>query len=259
MTNQISKKIKELFTKSKHNTNPKKVIEDMVQMTFNLVTEPEFMARTYPNTAYAHKDGMRNELTSYKKDPAAWKLLQEIVMDYMQAIRDAEPFADIIGGMYDEYLGNVLGQFLTPVDVAEGVSRIMMAMMPPITEPINIGDPCGCGAGSLILSQLRAIYEEQGADALALVNVMAMDLDANMVRLCTVQIVLSSIIHRIPLKGYYAYWGNVITEFEKDTLAFIWEPNLPRDEFVQKTMNGQQKAMYELMKKLECETALMAA
>ena len=243
---EISKKIQKLCNDSKFINDPKQVIDDMIQMSFNFLTEPFVIGKAFPRTRYTFKNEMRNELTPYKKDPKVWALLQEIVMDYMQAIRDAEPFSDVIGGMYDEYLGKRLGQFLTPTDVAQACAAICMATMPPLTEPINIGDPCGCGAGSLVLAQLEAIYQAQGKDALKLVNVMVTDIDANMIRMATVQIVLSAMFHRIPLGSFAAFCCNVITEYENsDTLAIYWEPEMTPEKYFE--TSPEYQALTKLM------------
>lgn len=92
--------------------------------------------------------------------------------------------------------------------------------MPRPSEKTLMGDHCGYGAGSLILGMLRIMLRMHGADSLKHLEVQAMDLDANMVRLCSVQVMMSAMMHKIPLNGFLAFFGNTITDYSKnDTLT----------------------------------------
>lgn len=258
----ISQKIQKLCAMSKYSSGPKQVIDDMVQLAFNVMTTPIFLAH-FPRSRFYVDHSMRNEVRRYEHDPKAWQLLQELVVDFMQAIHEAEPFEDVIGSLYDEYLGQALGQFLTPKDVADGLAAIQLALMPKPTEKLMIGDPCGCGAGSLVLALLRRILEMHGEESIKLLDVLVMDLDPNMVRLCTVQIVMSSVIHNIPIFGLEAHCGNTITDYSprpgsKPTLTLRWLPVMSKEDYFE--ADPQVQALNTLMKMVkEGEKTLQAA
>ena len=258
----ISQKIQKLCTMSKYSSGPKQVIDDMVQLAFNLMTTPIFLDH-FPRSRYYVDHSMRNEVRRYEHDPEAWKLLQELVVDFMRAIKEAQPFEDVMGSFYDEYLGQALGQFLTPKDVADALAAIQLALMDKPTEKLVIGDPCGCGAGSLVLAQLRGILDMHGEDIIKLLEVVVMDLDPNMVRLCTVQIVMSSVMHNIPIFGLEAHCGNTITDYSprpgsKPTLSLRWLPVMSKEEYFE--ADPQVQALNKLMKVVtEGERDLQAA
>lgn len=236
----LSKKVQTVCnTFNRRNANPRQVIDDLMQLACNLITEPAFIPKAFKNTLYCYKSGFRNELSHYKEEPEAWTLLQLLYNDYMQAILDNEPFTDIVGMMYDESLGkNNMGQFLTPPDLADKLVPFLTgAVAPKITAPIKIGDICGCGAGSLILGQIKGFIMEQGEDVAKHLHVVGVDSDMRMVRMTTAQVVLSSICHRIPLGSFTSYHANAIAEFgytaEQDEkhLAYFWQPEVPNDEY----------------------------
>ncbi len=62
-----------------------------------------------------------------------------------------------------------------------------------------------------------------------MLNVVANDLDPHMAKICTVQVVLNSCIHRIPLKSVRVFNGNIITEYEEMNqgkhVLYHWLPN----------------------------------
>lgn len=224
---------------NRRNTNARQVIDDLMQLACNLITEPAFIPGAFKNTLYCYRDGFRNELSHYKEEPKAWALLQELYFDYQRAILDNEPFTDIVGMMYDENIGkNDMGQFLTPPDLANNLMPFLIgAVAPKIVEPTRIGDICGCGAGSLILGQIKGFIQGQGEEVAKHLHVVGVDLDVRMVRMTTAQVVLSSIFHRIPLGSFTSYRANAITEFgytaEEDEkhLAYFWKPEVPKDEY----------------------------
>lgn len=248
----ISQKINKLCTTSNYSSGPKQVIDDMVQLAFNVMTTPLFM-NYFPRTRYYLDHSMTAEVRRYEHDPEAWQLLQELVLDFMGAIKEAEPFEDVMGSLYDEYLGQALGQFLTPKDVADALAGIQLALMDKPTEKLMLGDPCGCGAGSLVLAQLRCILAKHGIESMKYLEVLVMDLDPNMVRLCCVQIVLSSIMHAIPIHGLEAHCGNTITDYAprpgaKPTLSLGWRPIMSKEEYFE--ADPQVQAYNKLMRKL---------
>jgi hypothetical protein len=243
----FSKKIQQIC-KSRFSIGPKQVIDDMVQLTYNFMTRPIVM-NCFPLTRYYVDDSLLAEVRRYEHDPETWKIMQELVIDFIKAYKDAAPFTDVIGSLYDEYLGEVLGQFLTPSDVADALAGIQVAFMPKPTEKTLMGDHCGCGAGSLILGMLRTMLRTHGADSLQHLEVHVMDLDANMVRLCSVQVMMSALMHKIPLSGFLAFCGNTITDYSKnDTLALEWHPMMSKMDYFESA--PEVAAMRNIMQRL---------
>jgi len=250
----FSKKIQQIC-KSRFSNGSKQVIDDMIQLSFNIMTTPMFMTR-FPRTRYYLDETMTAEVRRYEHDPQAWQLLQDLVLDFFKAINDAEPFTDVIGSLYDEYLGEVLGQFLTPSDVADALAEFQVIFMEQPAEKQVIGDTCGCGAGSLILAMLRSIMRHHGEDAMQHLEVVAMDLDPNLVRMCSVQVVMSALVHGIPLNGFVAHCGNTLTDYapkegKKSTLALAWHPMMSKMDYFE--AGPEAAAMQKIMNRFSSE------
>lgn len=238
MTN-LSKQVTRVSTVARNRTE-KQVIEDLIQMYCNLLSEPAFIERAFPNTLYRFGAGFREELSYYKKDPKAWDELQKLSEMFLQTVAEAEPFTDHMTSLYDlELKGNTLGQFLTPPDLAEMIGELQTATLQlsePLGRPYTVGDDMGCGAGSLLLGFIRAVLRKHGKGSVSMLNVVANDLDPQMVKICTVQIVMNSCIHRIPLHSFHIDNANVLSEYvEMQTgkkMAYQWLPNC-NDKFYQ--------------------------
>jgi hypothetical protein len=226
MTNQITEKINKLCAMSKYCAGPKQVINDMAQLAFNVLATTPAFAMAFPGTSLYVDEGMTAEVRRYEHDPEAWALLQELVLDFFHAVKSSEPFTDVIGAIYGDLVGKNLAQFLTPKKVADGVVAMQLAFMPQHVERITLGDPTGCGTGSMILAALRNVLKKHGKDSLGYLDLVVMDIDPNMVRLCCLQVVLSAVMHRIPLMGFEAHCGDTIRDYNgpKKTLAFGWRP-----------------------------------
>lgn len=231
MTN-LSKQVARVATVARNRTE-KQVIEDLMQMYCNLLTEPAFIEVAFPNTLYRFGAGFRQELSYYKHDLRAWDELNKLSQMYLQTVAEAEPFTDHMTSLYDmEIKGERLGQFLTPPDLAELIGELQMAtstLAEPPTRPYTVGDDMGCGAGSLLLGFIRAVLRKHGKGAVSMLEVVANDLDPEMVKIATVQIVLNSCIHRIPLHSFRIDNANVLSEYTQmrtgQKLAYQWLPN----------------------------------
>lgn len=228
MTN-LSKQVTRVATVARRRTE-KQVIEDLIQMYCNLLSEPAFIERAFPNTLYRYGAEFREELSYYKHDQRAWEELQTLSQMFLQTVAEAEPFTDHMTSLYDlELKGNTLGQFLTPPDLADLLGALIMNISEPITSPTTIGDDTGCGAGSLVLGLIKGVLREQGKGAVSMLRVVANDLDPQMAKICTVQVVLNSCIHRIPLSYVRVFNANIITEYEEMNqgkhILYHWIPN----------------------------------
>ena len=224
----LSKQVAKVVQAS-NGRNTKQVIDDLIQMMSNIITEPLFIERAFENTLWTYGSDFRNELSYYKKHPKAWDELQNLSLMFMQAIKESEPFSDVVGLLYDlELKGNEFGQFLTPPDVAETIGMLNVCMSKEPTELVNVGDMTGCGAGGMLLGFIRAYIKKFGKDSTKYLCIHALDIDMNMVRMTTVQIVLNSCIHRMPINSFVAHNCNVITEYEAmnegNYKKYLWMP-----------------------------------
>lgn len=207
--------IQEVARKAKHTSSVKQVFNDLIQVMFNSLDKSQ---RVHPYNMDFDPRLVR-ELTEYKPQPELWGKLGELSFMWLKAIQDAPPFTDVMGSTYDEQLGEQLGQFLTPPDVAAGLAQLNMAFSKDRIDqtlakgqPVFMGDDCGCGAGSLILAWLKAFSEQYEPYKLLSVGVEAQDLDMSMVQLTSVQVFYSAAIHGMPLGGLKVRWGNCLTE-----------------------------------------------
>lgn len=228
----LSKQVARVATIARNRTE-KQVIEDLMQMQCNLLSEPAFIERAFPNTLYRFGPGFRQELSYYKKDPKAWDELQKLSLMYVQAIAEAEPFTDHMTKLYDlEVKGDRLGQFLTPPDLADMLADLTLSISEPITGPKRIGDDTGCGAGSLVLGLIKSVLKTQGKGAVSMLHVTANDLDPQMAKIATVQIVMNACIHRMPLNSVTVFNANILTEYsdmnEGKHVLYHWIPNAPQ-------------------------------
>lgn len=216
----FSKKIERICQLNNYRTKPKDVLDDLIQLNFNLLTELQFQAKANFGGAYWVEPGLRKELSTYKNEPKVWETLQELSLDWLKAIAEHEPFTDVFNVIYDPYLGDTLGQFLTPVDVSQTLAAIHNPTVPE-NESYTLGDPCGSGVGSLVLSLLQHIHTKQGKQALRRVNVIAMDIDHRMVKATAVQVGMSCLVHQIKLQSFSVHHGNAIMDYDaRKTLAF---------------------------------------
>lgn len=228
--NQLSKQVEKVVSLC-NGRDIKQVVNDLMQMFCNLISEPRLIEVAFNNTLWKCNEDFRLELSYYKKYPKAWEELQMLSTMFMQAIKNSEPFSDLIGDLYDMQLrGNKLGQFLTPHDVADALAQfnIITKEQPEAFKVYSVSEPC-VGAGGLILGFIRNYYQAYGKGATKNLDVHINDLDIHMVKMATVQIVLNSIIHRIPIHRLTATHANVITEYEDMNMGkkdlYVWLPD----------------------------------
>ena len=250
-TKEFSKKVKLVCSKTNRmNLQPKQVIEDVINHCCFILINKEFITDTFPRTLFQFSKDMIPNIKHYKEEPTAHTIIKELCTDYIALMMHSEPFTDVLGMLYDEHLGQVLGQFLTPPDVADVLAAITYGLN-PITDDFNLTDPCGCGAGSLLLGSLRYIYNTHGKEGISKTHVMAVDLDVNMVRMATVQIVLNSILHNTPLASFKISRGNAISQYtainNNELVAFWWMPNTPLEMYAEATGNVEIKKVIELL------------
>ncbi|WP_146124235.1 N-6 DNA methylase [Burkholderia multivorans] len=228
----IYKKIERLNRVSKQCQSPKQAIDHLFQLAFNLVSQQHFSAMKFPNCFVWSAEGLDRALDQYVDDLEAWDILVEATNDYIELVKASEPFSDLMGEGYGSHpLSKALGQFLTPPTVAEGGAKILtgrsdgrsFAELEEGTH-ITVADICS-GAGTLLLQLLSEAYQAQPG-RMNQVHAIAMDIDPNMVRMTSVQVALSALLHDIELGSLQVYWGNAITQYDQgDTRGFIYTPN----------------------------------
>ncbi|WP_374553335.1 N-6 DNA methylase [Aquitalea pelogenes] len=249
----FSKKVKSACNAfQRRNIGPKQVIEDIINYCCILLADKDFITKAFPRTLYQFSSSFGAiSFSHYKDEPRAHEIVQELVQDFITLIKESEPFTDTLGMLYDEYLGQTLGQFLTPPDVAYVLAAINL-QGEDFSQERGISDCCGCGAGSLLLGSLRYIHETHGKEAIAKVHVSAVDLDINMVRMTAVQIVLHSILHQAPLASFRVSYGNAITDYtainNHEKIGYWWIPKAPLDMYADIVGNRELDEVITLLK-----------
>ncbi|WP_244131262.1 N-6 DNA methylase [Burkholderia gladioli] len=135
---------------------------------------------------------------------------------YDDAIRNEEPFADILGPLYEELASHgskqILGQFFTPWAVA--------SMMARMTSPGDIKhadrsrlkvacDPA-CGSGVMMLATASTILSELGEKVLRGWSFHGCDLDPICARMMAVQFVANCASHCIEVGEVIVFCGDSI-------------------------------------------------
>ncbi|MCW5156433.1 MULTISPECIES: DNA methyltransferase family protein [Burkholderia cepacia complex] len=250
---EIYKQITELNRVSKQCQSPKQAVDDMMQLVFNLISQPSFSALQFPNSFVWANESLLRVLDRYMDDTQAWEILVELTNEYMALVKDSEPFTDLLSVNYgDSGLSKALGQFLTPPCVAKALPAFLGADKCEKLERgehIAIAELCS-GAGTLMLSMLEQIYQAY-PNRMNQVHVVAMDLDPNMVRMTSVQIALSALVHGIELGSFEVFWGNAIVDYlyaeDKDTRGFIFTPNQDNHRALMKQFEEKAKQFIAMM------------
>lgn len=220
---ELAKQIADFASRHPLTSNINEVIDDIVQLDFNMLTSSGLFYGAFPNGAIWAKGEYLVSLEKYRNHPQAWHELQNLALAFNTLIFKGEPFQDIIGGLYNDTLAKsqakALGQFLTPHSVSEGLARWVDEGQPQ--QPFVLSDPTGCGAGSLILARLSYLVKTHGAECLKFVHVVLNDLDPGMAKLAAVQVGWSAVLHRIPLGSLGVYCANIITEYDRDDTIIL--------------------------------------
>ncbi|MBY4717500.1 hypothetical protein [Ralstonia mannitolilytica] len=249
----IYKKIAQLNRVSRQCQSPKQAMDDLMQIAFNLLSEPHFSALQFPNSFVWAAEGLPRVLDRYVNDSQAWDILVEATNDYIELVKESEPFTDLLGMDYGQHqLSKALGQFLSPPCIAKALPGFLGADKCEKLERgehIAIAELCS-GAGTLMLSMLEEIYQAY-PDRMNQVHVVAMDVDANMVRMTSVQIGLSALLHNIELGSLEVFWGNAITQYSQgDTRGFIFTPNQDNHRALMKQFEEKDKQLADMMEEV---------
>lgn len=215
----LSKQLTELANSSNAIRTQKRAIEIVVQTMFNNLANPTLYSLAYPlgyirlNREFlvAHQD-----LTTEQR-----KLVSKIAGTWTSQVAESEPFTDIFSMLYDEHLGQELGQFFSPWDVSLLLGALDVALPKDLTKPYTVEEFC-VGGGSLIMGKLHALYECYGPQGMSMLDIRISDIDPFLVQLASTQIVLSSIVHKIPLLKLNAVCENTLISNPKSVLFTIF-------------------------------------
>lgn len=214
LTNDITK----LASHSKVITTPKAVIDDMIQVSFNMLFNQIFCKAARPyGTSLLYKNDFYTELTKYKKDLKAWNKLGDLASNYLELVHSLPYATDVLTEIISPFANITnLAQYLSPPDVADFVIELGMGEF--FSENIKdkkvfkYGDPCGCGTGSLILAAMRNVYENHGKEGVQLLDIYGIDIDPLMCKASILQIEMASIIHKVEHNQFRMFYGNALLE-----------------------------------------------
>lgn len=220
----FQKKMEKLIQVSNQCSSPKQAIDDLTQLLFNMTTMPAFYKRISCKAKVYRSDSIYQPLERYRNDPQGWELLNELVDDYLEIVEAQPPFTDVMHliGYSSKPLSKALGQFLTPPTVAQGLIRLYTFGLDEQLangKHILVGDPAGSGGGSLLLAFLREVHTLHPTRTHQ-AHLFAVDIDYRMVMMTAVQIVLSSVVHQLPIGSLKVHHCHGITGYNDDTYEY---------------------------------------
>ncbi|HFZ2576818.1 TPA: N-6 DNA methylase [Pseudomonas aeruginosa] len=153
-------------------------------------------------------------------------LVEKAVITYMNMVKESEPFTDILSMVHEEILltgrrGERLGQFLTPPDLANLLSELVMTDedIRSMDKVKTLSEPC-CGSGSMILAPLARMAKVDRSKV-RYVQVMLNDIDTLMCKVATLQVVASSMMHAIKFNSLMVYNCNLLTGWSKENTLMV--------------------------------------
>jgi hypothetical protein len=230
----LSQAIKNHVAKSSNDRNVEQAITTLSSMLFNLLNCQPFSAKTLFKDGYMVNFKDKNKYSQSELDT-----ISQMVSSYLQTLKSKKPFEDILSDELASHLDGSWGQYLTPSDLSLSLSKLNITQsLSKIEEAyksnqmFRIGDICGCGAGSLLLSTLHTIYL-QAPHLLSCISVTGVDKDETMCKLTASQLAYNCIIHNIPLFNVEVHHCNAVTEYGvqgKDTCIFVYDTKIQKDD-----------------------------
>lgn len=101
---ELAKQIADFASRHPLTSNINEVIDDIVQLDFNMLTSSGLFYGAFPNGAIWAKGEYLVSLEKYRNHPQAWHELQNLALAFNTLIFKGEPFQDIIGGLYNDTL-----------------------------------------------------------------------------------------------------------------------------------------------------------
>lgn len=228
---RFTERIERFAQRNPIRSSAKAIVDDIVQLQFN--TLASVLPLTYAATGVTWFDDRHLiALNEYRAHPEAWSELVALSVEHQNLVAASAPFTDLLSDFYGTLIApkqaRAKAQHMTPTHLADMVMRFTLSKSLPLRagEPSRIGDPT-CGSGALLLAHLRHRLETFGKDALACTYVLGNDIDPAMMKLATVQIGTSCLVHGLPLGGLMIYNADLITGYMRDnTLAVAVHPNV---------------------------------
>jgi type I restriction-modification system DNA methylase subunit len=168
-------------------TNLVKLIKDKA---YKLNTKPHLLLPKLVNSYFNY---LVKEEVVCSKNKEYYETYQYFKFYLLKSIT-LNPFKDVFGHLMNEVYNfdkKHLGQCMTPPDLAKAVTSLMNAHYPKTKnqDVLNIGDMCGCGTGTLILSLMEKVKENK--ELFILIN----DIDLDMSQIALIQTYLHANIH----------------------------------------------------------------
>ena len=149
----------------------------------------------------------------------------------IETIKEDEAFNDLMSDFIEnnDAYNKRLAQYFSPKDIADtlGMINFMTSTIEDFEgkNRMRIGDPGGCGAGSLILGALRQLKNIEGftQNYYQSLDVYMVDIDEDLAKIAFFQVLLNSLLHAKPLGKLFVEAKNVITEYSitKNPMIFI--------------------------------------
>lgn len=144
---------------------------------------------------------------------------QEAFGIYWRLVSQGPAYADVLGALHAQFLarngGEGLGQFFTPPDLVELVVDIGAPFFGSVprqkSEIFTCADDCGCGAGTLVLAQIRMALRAGPSDRIL---VRGNDIDPFCAAMTALQLHINQMLHT-PLYKASVTVGN--------TLIYPWD------------------------------------
>lgn len=219
--------ITDIYNTSKNFHSRKHVIDTVVSAAFVILKHATTtMAR--PHEAMGH----RLERLTLKVQTEDYEKIKESALCLISMYQVAEPFSDILSGLYGSLLSYEKGQHMTPQDIADVLFELHDVLsqyedLPSKEQPLSIGDMTGCGLGSLLLGQLRGIYLKHGRAGIRNIDLFGIDIDTSMCMATIFQIEVASVMFNIPYNQMTIWNDNAITGYDDRTenIVYVCAPN----------------------------------
>lgn len=197
-------------TRKFNHYSPSAILNDFVQLMCVMISSPIFhhnLFKQAPNGSFFADQLFGKSLTAdgqeYHQGYA--ESTNELTRTYLIDVFNSEPFKDILGPVYEQYsIDHRKGQFFTPPCLGALFAEIHFNDSNQDLQgeaPFSITDS-SCGAGALLLANLRKLYSAGGANTIQRVEVYANDIDLNLCKITTVQILISCALKKLPLRRF---------------------------------------------------------